>query len=71
MQMLKKMISTLTMDAIGNRVFINNDYVHCKARDKHIGPFPIIQVHKNGVGRFEHGHIAKHISIWRLMPYFE
>ena len=56
--------------AFGDKVLIISEGKDHKAKDKHIGHFPMFQVYTNGMVKIQHGHTNGHINIWRLTPYF-
>ena len=51
-------------------VFIINEHVDFKARDKHIVPFPIKQLHTNDTVRIQYNCEAESINIRKLMHFF-
>ena len=58
--------------AVGQLVLLRNeDGKTCKAKDKSLGPYTIVQVHTNGTVRIQRGSISERLNIRRIKPYFE
>ena len=47
---------------IGDKIFIINEGVDRKARDKHNGPFPLMQAHTNVTVKIQYCVIIEHIK---------